>query len=76
MTTIIETTYKDRAPYHHMSKGCSFCRKILVECETNDYNDQKYQRVMDRIGIKEFCDSNCKLQYMLKKLGGGGKRIG
>ena len=74
MTTIIERVYRDKVPYHHMSKGCSNCHKIIVECETNDYNDPKYRAAMDRMGTKEFCNDKCKLGYMLKKLGGGGKR--
>ena len=59
---------RNKIPYHYMSKGCSNCLKIIVEYETHDYNNPKYREVMDRIGIREFCDDKCKLEYMLKKL--------
>lgn len=55
-------------PYHHISIGCHNCGRCLFSIDTNDWYDLEYQRILNMVYNKNFCDDKCKQKYMLKKM--------
>ena len=55
---------------HYVSIGCNGCRKELHFAEAFDFENLEFKKVMDKMGKKNFCNEECKLTYIFKKLSG------